>query len=456
MFSRRRCLRLFGALPLALAACGGTDESADSGNDALSGNGRVDVIVIGAGMAGLRAAQVLTQAGKNVVILEARDRIGGRVLTDRTGFGFPIELGASWIHDSNKNPLTAVAKSAGVKTLTSDYSERVWREGVLIEEETSDAENKAFLAKVDKASKSSKPNESIRDALERTAGAGLSPADREDFEWQLATNIEYDFGADAEQISASRIDDGTDLEEHNLIVLGYDLVAAAVGKSLRVRTGETVKKIERTDAGVVVHATSGAFAADKVVVTLSVGVLKSGSVEFSPPLSPKKLQILSRLDMGCLSKTFLRFPKTFWPTASDFLGRISPVADRGRWSEWINIAKFLNEPVLAAFNGGKHARQVEASTDDEIVRDAMAALRTMFPDAPDPIGILQTRWSTDPLALGSYSFLPVGALAADRADLGAPEGPIFFAGEACSADHAETVHGAYLSGEATAKAILKG
>src|SRR5262249_45118024 len=77
MPSRRGCPRLFGALALALAACGGSDESADSGNDALSGNGRVDVIVIGAGMAGLRAAQVLTQAGKNVVILEARDRIGG-------------------------------------------------------------------------------------------------------------------------------------------------------------------------------------------------------------------------------------------------------------------------------------------------------------------------------------------------------------------------------------------
>jgi monoamine oxidase len=457
LLGRRHTLRLLGALPLSVAACGGSQDSTEAGDNALSAKGgNFDVVIVGAGMAGLRAAQVLTAAGKSVVILEARDRIGGRVHTDRTGFGIPIELGASWIHDSTTNPLTPIAKAAGVKTPASDYSERVWREGVLSEEKKSDAANKAFLAQLDKATRSSKdPAESIRAALTRTVGT-LSDDAREDFEWQLVTNVEYDFGSDAEHISASRYNDGSDKEEHNLIVVGYDGVVAAVGKSAPVRTGETVTRIAQTAKGVEVHSTSGVFIGKRAIVTLSVGVLKAGSVEFSPALSEKKKEILGRLDMGVLSKTFLRFPKVFWPLESDFLGRISPLSDRGNWSEWINIAKFIGTPVLAAFNGGKHARSVEASSDQDIVRDAMAALRTAFPDAPDPIGILQTKWSQDPLALGSYSYLPVGSLADDRKNLGESEGAISFAGEACNVDHAQTAHGAYLSGEAAAKAILKG
>jgi monoamine oxidase len=457
MVSRRACLRFLGSLPLVLTACGGEGGSDSSDESAVTAGRDLDVVVIGAGIAGIRAAQVLTEAGKKVVVLEARDRIGGRVFTDRAGFGMPIELGASWIHDSKENPITTVAKAAGVKTAKSDYSERVWRAGVLIEESTSNAASKAFRAQLDRATKGSKPTESMRDAVERTLGGSLALADREAVEWQIAANIEYALGADAELVSASRFNDGEDLEEDNLIVKGYDLVAAAIGKSVKVRTGETVRRIDRSAPGrVAVHSTSGVFFAKQVVVTLSVGVLQAGKVEFSPPLSAKKKEILGRLGMGVLSKTFLRFPRVFWPTPSDFLGRIPPLAERGQWGEWLNVAKFMDAPILAALNGGKHARAIEAASEQDIVRDAMAALRTMFPDAPDPIGILQTRWSQDPLALGSYSFLPVGARAGDRAGLGEPEGPIFFAGEACSADHAQTVHGAYLSGEASAKAILAG
>ncbi|MDB5214948.1 MAG: amine oxidase [Myxococcaceae bacterium] len=459
MISRRRCLGLLGALPVALSACAGSAESdASSAAEAVQTRaaGRYDVVIIGAGMAGLRAAQVLLSAGKNVVVLEARDRIGGRIRTDRTAFGVPIELGASWFHDGTHNPLVAVAKSARVETVASDYSESVWRDGAMLSAADSDAMYDTFQKQIKKATKATGPDVSVRTALEGVIGE-LSLADRDAFEFEIATNVDYDQGEQASLVSARRYnDDGSFSEVNNRIVKGYEGIVAAVGKAIPVKTGETVKLVAQKADHVEVHSTSGVFTAERVIVTLPVGVLQSGSVEFSPPLSARKTGVISRIGMGCLSKTFLRFPSIFWPTESDFVSRVPAADDRGNWACWINLGKLIGAPVLGAINGGAHARKVEGSSDEDNVRDAMAALRTMFPDAPDPIGILQTRWSHDPLALGSYSYMRVGALPGDRAAMGEPEGAVWFAGEACSVGHAGTTHGAYLSGEATAQALLRG
>ena len=107
------------------------------------------------------------------------------------------------------------------------------------------------------------------------------------------------------------------------------------------------------------------------------------------------------------------------------------------------------------FNAGKFARAIETMTDAEVTASATAALKPAFPKVSAPIGMLRSAWSVDPFALGSYSFIGVGSSPADRDALAAPEGRRFFAGEACSRDHAGTVHGAYSSGEAAAKAVLR-
>jgi monoamine oxidase len=131
-------------------------------------------------------------------------------------------------------------------------------------------------------------------------------------------------------------------------------------------------------------------------------------------------------------------------------------ADNLRWAEWVNMVPVNGRPILIGFNGGRVAVDVESWSDREIVQSALTVLRKMFgADLPDPVSHMITRWQADPWSLGSYSHLPPGSTPDDRRVLAEPvEGRVFFAGEACSIEHAATVHGAYLSGVKAAEEIL--
>jgi monoamine oxidase len=120
----------------------------------------------------------------------------------------------------------------------------------------------------------------------------------------------------------------------------------------------------------------------------------------------------------------------------------------------LSLTGLVDVPALMMFNAGKFARAVETMTDAEVIASASSALKPAFPEISAPTGLLRSAWSVDPFSLGSYSFIGVGASLADRDALAAPDGRRFFAGEACSRDHAGTVHGAYTSGEVAAKAVL--
>jgi monoamine oxidase len=157
--------------------------------------------------------------------------------------------------------------------------------------------------------------------------------------------------------------------------------------------------------------------------------------------------------MGLLNKTYLRFPEVFWDKEHDLLGHIAE--RKGEWAEWLNIYKYTGQPILLGFNAGRYGRQIEKLSDREIVAAAMKTLRSLYgAKIPDPEAWLITRWAGDPLAGGSYSYLPPGATEGDRAALAQPVGGrLFFAGEATSVEYPATVHGALLSGRRAAKEI---
>jgi monoamine oxidase len=257
-------------------------------------------------------------------------------------------------------------------------------------------------------------------------------------------------------LSAVNFDDGAEEDGGDaLLPEGYDKVVAAVANGLDIRLGHVVASVDTSGDRAVVVTSQGNFEAGAVVVTVPLGVLKAESIGFLPPLPEPKSTAIARLGMGALSKTCLRFESQFWPADAELIDIVPSASRRGQWVESLSLTGLVDVSALMMFNAGKFARAVETMTDPEVIASASSALKPVVPEFSAPTGLLRSAWSVDPFSLGSYSFIGVGASLADRDALAAPEGRRFFAGEACSHDHAGTVHGAYTSGEAAAKALLR-
>ena len=181
------------------------------------------------------------------------------------------------------------------------------------------------------------------------------------------------------------------------------------------------------------------FDADRVIVTLPLGVLKAGAVTFSPALPTAAQAAIGALGFGVLDKCVLEFPTNFWGTGMDWIEHVA--ARRGEWVDWISVARQTGRPILIGFNAAEYGASIEAQTDEAIVAGAMAVLRTIYGSGiPSPVATRVMRWGADPHALGSYSSNALGSKPAMRDTLAAPVGGrLFFAGEATSRRHFGTV-----------------
>lgn len=424
--------------------------STASAADSLSR--RADVLVLGAGMAGLAAARDLTRRGYHVIVLEARAHIGGRTWTDDS-LGLPLDLGASWIHGTNGNPLTQLADAAGAKRVRTDYENitRYASDGSELSARE-DAEIDEILETLEELiaewQEEFEDDASLQAAIQVYLEAEDLPAETLRQAWYAVnTAIEHEYAADVSDLSLYWFDDAGDYGGGDVIFPGgYGQLVSHLADGLDIRLGHIVRSVEADPSGVRVQTDQGQFAADKAVVALPLGVLKSQDISFDPPLPAEKRRAMERIGFGVLNKLYLQFDEVFWDADAHLLGYISE--RKGEWCEWINFAPLVGAPVLLGFNAGRFGLEIESWSDEQVVASALSVLRRIYgPDVPQPRGWLVTRWGRDPFARGSYSSLMPGASPDDYDTMAAQVGDVlFFAGEHTHRQHPATVHGAYLSG----------
>ncbi|HQV26658.1 MAG TPA: NAD(P)/FAD-dependent oxidoreductase [Thermoflexales bacterium] len=404
------------------------------------------IIIIGAGMAGLAAAERLRASGFHPLVLEASDRIGGRVRSDRANG--VVELGAEFIHGA-RAATWEVLKRANLKTRpyeVDDATPRRFSYGGALQPVDWALANQ-IEAYVARGEQYAGPDISLTEWFKQIAPAGDPAA-------TLARDrIARIEAASPDDLSALAVARERQLNtagwENFRLPGGYDAVAATLAEGTRIRLNAPVTEVSWASAGAVVTLASGeTLPARAVILTASLGVMQRGLIRFDPALPQRKRDAIGRLRMGPASKLILWFRRAFWPAFS-FLG-----ADRQLPSWW----RAAEATALVGFAGGPDAIRLGELGERAAIEIALAELTALFgPDARNEFlrGALMD-WPSEPWILGGYSYTPVGAGSA-REDLAEPLSTLFFAGEATSINgHVGTVHGAIESGWRVAAEVMSG
>ncbi|QIM18105.1 FAD-dependent oxidoreductase [Leucobacter coleopterorum] len=425
-----------------------------------------DTVVIGAGVSGLTTARLLTQAGQHVVVLEARDRIGGRLWTDRSGDTI-TDRGASWIHGIDNSPLADLVSQLGMKTVEftvggyqpdSRPMAHYGPDGTRL----SAAAAEAYVADIHRVDAAlaeviagSASGSSYGDVVETAlAQQGWDAARTERVREYLRHRSEEQYGVWIDALDAHGLDDDSIEGDEVVFPDGYDELARQLSDGLEVRLGHVVSRVEWASDGVTVKTDRGDFTAARAVVTVPVGVLKSSDFVIDPALPEPLAGALDRLEMNNFEKLFLRFPKKFW---DDGVYVIRQQGEAGKWwHSWYDLTALHGEPTLLTFAAGPCAIAVRDWEESKVVDSVMAALTRLYGDKVEqPTRVDLTDWQKDPYARGSYAYMTVGSTPEDHDVLASPVGDVLhLAGEATWTDDPATVTAALLSGHRAAENIL--
>ncbi len=414
-----------------------------------------NIAIIGAGIAGLAAARQLVDAGHIVTVFEARDRIGGRILTSRE-FGFPIEVGANWVHGDKGNPLMGLAKKSGISSFAYDFDD--WKivdsKGKTLSSANDDTSTKisdALARAIDEAADEDNIGQSVAEILARDKTYGkLKAKSAEISAAVLRRELSGDYGADDDEISAAAYLFGEEFDGEDMLVTnGYDHVISHLADGLNIQLSDPVFAVSHADNGAEVVTAKGKSSFDAVIVTVPLGVLKANAIKFEPALSQSRSEVVSRLGFSAFEKAFLVLDKPFDLGALN----VSLVSDRP-WINLINLSDIAGKPAVLAYCGGDDARNAIAASDGENRDWLLANVRAAAnDDTLHATNFRMSRWLADEYTRGSYSFPAVNAEPADFESLGGKESAsLYFAGEACTA-YFSTVHGAYISGLKAAKLV---
>jgi monoamine oxidase len=434
------------------------------------------ILVLGAGIAGLAAARTLQDLGYEVTILEARQRIGGRIHTDTT-FGFPIDMGAAWIHyTGGQQPLYDLATQQGFETVPSPFTS--WRvfgqDGHLLPTKIIGKYLDFFKKCADKKYLTlflQQPQNQALSFWKSLQYTLQTHKNRTKIAWQDLPNemilqawaknfLESYYAEDLDKISIQSIltDENDFFGEDVLLPKGYSQITNALATNLHIEFGQTINKIEQVfgnDLPVKVYTQKQVFEADATVVTLPLGVLKKNNISFFPELPTPKKQAIQQIGQGVLNKIVLHFDHCFWDKRIETYTWLPNAAHDIQVSFLHNHVFFQQQNVLTAYFGGDEARKMEQFTDDYLVQLLVNQLQRCYPKKKIVLkNYALSRWQADEFSCGAYSYLPVGTTETAIEDLGKSFGNLFFAGEATIKNYYSYAHGAYLSGIRAAQEIV--
>ena len=406
----------------------------------------INVAIIGAGAAGLGAANALKDSGLSTIVLEARDRAGGRAHTIEPAPGIVFDLGCGWLHSADENSFVPIA---GQLNFEIDKTRPPWRERafdkVFPAEERSDF-IRALDAFYDRAEQAAKQARQI--GRDSAANLHLEPGNR----WNPMIDAisTYVNGTELDRVSILDMDAYEDTEINWRVRRGYGALVAAYGASCPLALNCAVTLIDHSAKRVRIETSQGTLTADKVIVTVPTNLIADEAIRFHPAL-PAKVDAARGLPLGLADKVVLALDE---PEALPKEGNLRGPTMRTAMGTY-HLRPF-GQPCIEGFFGGRFARQLEDAGDGALAAQGIDEIagflgndyrRKLRP-------LRESRWAHDPFARGSYSHALPGH-AGMRAVLALPvDGRLFFAGEATSPNFFSTAHGARDSGERAAKEVL--
>jgi monoamine oxidase len=404
-----------------------------------------DIVVIGAGAAGIAAARRVQAANRKVLVVEADTRLGGRCWTDSATFDVPFDRGARWLHNPEINPMVRLARAAGLDISAAPLGQKI-RVGL---RNARPGEIEYFLAAL------VRPNRAIDEASRRgdIACASVLPKDLGDWagaaEFVLGAN-----GAGKDLVDVSVVDKARAQDRNAAIGCrqGVGALVAKLGEQAPISLSTPVSHIIWNNREVAVETPSGKIAARAVVVTVSTNVLAAGNIKFTPELPKRQLDAASKLSLGSYDRIALELPGN--PLG---LARDEVVIEQSNSTRTALLSANIAGSSLCVIDvAGSFGRDLTGQGDKAMVAFAQEWLKKLFGGdiAATAKKSSVTRWNASPFTLGAMSVAAPGGQGS-RKILTEPLGNLFFAGEATHETLWGTVDGAWESGERAAEAALR-
>lgn len=405
-----------------------------------------DIVVIGAGAAGIAAARRIMATGRKVIVVEAASQIGGRCITDSTTFDTPFDRGARWMHNPDTNPMIRLARSAGLDVLPAPSGQkmRIGRRNARA------GETEQFLAALVRANRAI--DEAARGKLD-TSCAAVLPKDLGDWAGAAEFMLGASFaGKDLKELSA--IDKGRAQDRNAAIACrqGLGTLIARLAEQAPVALATPASRIAWSNRDVSVETQAGKITARAAIVTVSTNVLTSGAIKFAPDIPKRTLDAVSKLSLGSYDRIVLQLPgNPLGLSRDDIL-----IEQSNSTRTALMFANIGGSSLCSIDVGGSFGRELSEQGEKAMVAFAKEWIAKLF--GSEAASAVQktsaTRWNASPYVMGAMSAsAPGGQLS--RKILTEPIGNVFLAGEATHETLWGTVDGAWDSGERAADAALR-